>query len=124
MICMCRGIRAAMNWSICIIGRARAAVPVHGEHRHLIEHAALKIAELGVPEPMRIHNGDMVRLYPAPCAQIDVVPSGRYHLDGRVFLEAGSETVRERVRMGLAVLFLWPCHWMRLTGCAASRKSP
>ena len=79
--------------------RPRAAVPVHGEHRHLIEHAALA-AELGVPEPMRIHNGDMVRLYPAPCAQIDVVPSGRYHLDGRVFLEAGSETVRERVRMG------------------------
>ena len=72
--------------------RPRAAIPVHGEHRHLIEHAKLA-AELGVPEPVRIHNGDMVRLAPGPTEVIDVVPSGRFYLDGDI-LSDGRETAR------------------------------
>ena len=70
--------------------RPRAAIPVHGEHRHLIEHAKLA-HDLGVPEPVRIHNGDMVRLAPGPAEVIDVVPSGRFYLDGDI-LSDGRET--------------------------------
>ena len=67
--------------------RPRAAVPVHGEHRHLIAHAALA-AELGVPEPLRVHNGDMVELYPGPAQVLETVPSGRLYLDGECLPKA------------------------------------
>lgn len=79
--------------------RPRAAIPVHGEHRHLIAHAALA-EELGVPEPLRIHNGEMVRIAPAPSAVIDAVPSGRLYLDGSIMTDAGSHATRDRRKLG------------------------
>ena len=78
--------------------RPRAAVPVHGEHRHLIAHAALA-AELGVPEPLRVHNGDMVQLYPGPAQVLDTVPNGRLYLDGDIFTQSDALAVRERRRL-------------------------
>ena len=78
--------------------RPRAAVPVHGEHRHLIAHAALA-AELGVPEPLRVHNGDMVQLYPGPAQVLETVPSGRLYLDGDIFTQSDALAVRERRKM-------------------------
>ena len=78
--------------------RPRAAVPVHGEHRHLIAHAALA-AELGVPQPLRVHNGDMVQLYPGPAQVLDTVPNGRLYLDGDIFTQSDALAVRERRRL-------------------------
>ena len=78
--------------------RPRAAVPVHGEHRHLIAHAALA-AELGVPEPLRVHNGDMVQLYPGPAQVLETVPSGRLYLDGEIFTQSDALAVRERRKL-------------------------
>ena len=75
--------------------RPRAAIPVHGEHRHLIEHAKLA-QDLGVPEPVRIHNGDMVRLAPGPAEVIDVVPSGRFYLDGDILSDGRETATRDR----------------------------
>ncbi|MCH1543069.1 MAG: ribonuclease J [Alphaproteobacteria bacterium] len=75
--------------------RPRSAIPVHGEHRHLIAHAALA-KELGVAEPCRVHNGDIVRLAPAPTEVIDAVPSGRLHLDGYIMTDSGSAALKER----------------------------
>ncbi len=75
--------------------RPRAAIPVHGEHRHLIAHAALA-AELGVEEPCRVHNGDIVRLAPGPTEIIDMVPSGRLYLDGSIMTDQQSPAVKER----------------------------
>ena len=75
--------------------RPRAAIPVHGEHRHLIEHAKLA-HDLGVPEPVRIHNGDMVRLAPGPTEVIDVVPSGRFYLDGDILSDGHETATRDR----------------------------
>lgn len=75
--------------------RPRAAIPVHGEHRHLIEHAKLA-HDLGVPEPVRIHNGDMVRLAPGPAEVIDVVPSGRFYLDGDILSDGRETATRDR----------------------------
>lgn len=75
--------------------RPRAAIPVHGEHRHLIAHAKLA-GELGVPEPVRIHNGDLVRLAPGPTEVIDVVPSGRLYLDGVIISDGRETAIRER----------------------------
>ncbi len=78
--------------------RPRAAVPVHGEHRHLIAHAALA-AELGVPEPLYVHNGDMVQLYPGPAQVLETVPSGRLYLDGEIFTQSDALAVRERRKL-------------------------
>ena len=75
--------------------RPRSAIPVHGEHRHLIAHAALAM-ELGVAEPCRVHNGDVVRLAPAPTEVIDAVQTGRLHLDGYIMTEGGSAALKER----------------------------
>ncbi|MCH1486990.1 MAG: ribonuclease J [Alphaproteobacteria bacterium] len=75
--------------------RPRSAIPVHGEYRHLIAHAALA-KELGVAEPCRVHNGDVVRLAPAPTEVIDAVQTGRLHLDGYIMTEGGSAALKER----------------------------
>ena len=75
--------------------RPRSAIPVHGEHRHLIAHAALA-KELGVAEPCRVHNGDVVRLAPAPTEVIDAVQTGRLHLDGYIMTKGGSAALKER----------------------------
>ncbi len=75
--------------------RPRCAIPVHGEHRHLIAHAKLA-GELGVPQPLRIHNGDLVRIAPGDGEVIDVVKTGRLYLDGQILTDAESHATRER----------------------------
>ncbi len=75
--------------------RPRAAIPVHGEHRHLVAHAALA-RKLRVPEPLRIHNGDMVRLTPGPVEVIDKVPHGRLYMDGDILVSANDAALSAR----------------------------
>lgn len=79
--------------------RPKIAIPVHGERRHLIEHAALA-RELKVPEALSIRNGDIVRLAPGPAAVIDEAPSGRLYVDGAMLIEEGDDALRERKRLG------------------------
>ncbi|MGE3142519.1 MAG: ribonuclease J [Hyphomonadaceae bacterium] len=79
--------------------RPRIAVPVHGERRHILEHAALARA-LQTPETVAPRNGDLIRLAPGPAAVIDEVPAGRLYVDGAVLIEADDEMLRERKRMG------------------------
>ncbi len=61
--------------------RPRIAVPVHGEARHLREHAELARACGAVEAPV-IENGHMLRLAPGPAEVVDVVPTGRLGVDG------------------------------------------
>jgi ribonuclease J len=75
--------------------RPRIAVPVHGEHRHLVAHAELA-KQLQVPEPVRIYNGDMLRLWPGAAEVVDVVPHGRFYIDGNVILSGKAQPVRDR----------------------------
>jgi ribonuclease J len=83
-------LRDMYSWA-----RPRIAVPVHGEHRHLLAHAELA-KKLQVPEPVRIHNGDMLRLWPGAAEVVDVVPHGRYYLDGKIMLDSKALAMRER----------------------------
>ena len=78
--------------------KPKAAVPVHGEHRHLLEHAKLAEA-LQVPTAVRARNGDMVRLAPGNVEIVDVVPHGRLHLDGDVFMTAKECASKERRKL-------------------------
>ncbi len=61
--------------------KPKIAIPVHGEMRHLLEHARLA-KSLQVPEAHIAPNGTMLRLAPGPAEVIDRVESGRLYLDG------------------------------------------
>ena len=81
--------------------RPEIAVPVHGEARHLAEHAALA-RELQVPQQVVIRNGLMVRLAPGPAEIVDEAPSGRLYLDGEVLTASDEGAVQERRRLAFA----------------------
>ena len=81
--------------------RPQIAVPVHGELRHLTEHARLA-RSLQVPQAVVIANGQMLRLAPGRAEIIDETPSGRVHLDGRVLVEEGAGLARARRSLGFA----------------------
>ena len=81
--------------------RPEVAIPVHGEARHLAEHAVLA-RELQVPETVVIRNGLMVRLAPGPAQIIDEAPAGRIYLDGDVLIEADEGAVQERRKLSFS----------------------
>jgi ribonuclease J len=90
----CRDELAAMySWV-----RPQAAIPTHGERRHILEHAAYA-RSLQVPGAYPPRNGEVIRLAPGPVTAIDEVPSGRLYVDGDAILSADSDAIRDRVRM-------------------------
>src|SRR5690349_1077298 len=79
--------------------RPRIVVPVHGEQRHLAEHARLALAS-GVRHTIVQKNGDVIRLAPDGPKKIDEVRVGQLVLDGDIILPADGSTVTERRRLG------------------------
>jgi ribonuclease J len=79
--------------------RPHIVVPVHGEARHLAEHARLALSH-GVPEAIVQRNGDVIRLAPGEPKRVDEVRVGRLVLDGDVILPADGATVNERRKIG------------------------
>ena len=78
--------------------RPKIALPVHGEVRHMIEHAALARA-CQVPETIVAPNGTLVRLAPGPAEIIDHVPSGRLARDGDGVVPLDGPALRERRKL-------------------------
>ncbi len=86
--------------------RPRIAIPVHGERRHLDEHALLAL-KCQVPKAIVVENGSLVHLAPSEAKITDKVTSGRLALDGNRLVSVQSELVRSRIRAlynGSAVL--------------------
>ncbi|MEX0644327.1 MAG: ribonuclease J [Parvularculaceae bacterium] len=81
--------------------RPKYAIPVHGEARHLEEHADFAMT-LGVEEAIAPRNGELIRLAPGAPEVIDEVPSGRLYLDGEMLLPEGSSPMRERRKLAYA----------------------
>ena len=79
--------------------RPEIVVPVHGEARHLAEHARLALGH-GVDHAIVQKNGDVIRLAPGAPKKIGEVRVGHLVLDGDVILPAGGATVNERRRIG------------------------
>lgn len=80
----------------------KVAIPVHGERRHLIEHAAFA-RQLQVPHAVTVRNGDMVELRADGGASIvDEAPAGRLHLDGNFVTDANALSMRERRKLAYA----------------------
>ena len=83
--------------------RPEIVVPVHGEARHLAEHARLALGH-GVKHAVVQKNGDVIRLAPGEPEKLDEVRVGRLVLDGDVILPADGSTINERRRMGFGGL--------------------
>jgi ribonuclease J len=83
--------------------RPQMVVPVHGEARHLAEHARLALSH-GVPGAVVQKNGDVIRLAPGTPEKLTEVRVGRLVLDGDVILPADGATVTERRRMSFGGL--------------------
>ena len=83
--------------------RPEILVPVHGEPRHLAEHARFGQAN-GIPKAIVQQDGDLVRLAPGGPEKIDEVRVGRLVLDGDVILPADGATMNERRRIGVSGL--------------------
>ncbi|HIM43177.1 MAG TPA: ribonuclease J [Rhodospirillales bacterium] len=90
------------------LSRPKLAVPVHGELRHLREHARLAL-ECQVPMAIAAENGAMIRLGPGKPQITGTVPVGRLAADGNHLVPMDGELIRSRIRTvynGAAVVTL------------------
>ena len=78
--------------------RPKIAVPIHGEHRHLVEHAEAARA-WGVPASVVAPNGTVVRLDGDAPGVVEHVETGRVFLDGTTHVGAYDGVIRDRLKL-------------------------
>ncbi len=78
--------------------RPQIAIPLHGEHRHLVEHAA-SAKGWGAKASVVAPNGALVALDPEAPRVITEVESGRLYLDGETMIGAMDGVVRSRLKL-------------------------
>ena len=84
-------LKEMYNWV-----KPKCVIPVHGEHRHMIEHINFA-KEMQVQYPVRVENGDIVKLYPGDKPEVfDKAPSGRLYVDGNMSVEEDAKSIKER----------------------------
>ena len=84
-------MRDMYNWI-----KPRCVIPVHGEHRHLMEHVSFA-KEMQVPYPVLVENGDIIKLSLLEEPKVfDKAPSGRLYLDGNISVEEDSQSIKDR----------------------------
>jgi ribonuclease J len=87
----CRGeLQRMYEWV-----RPKISVPVHGEARHIHEHA-LFAKSLGVPTAIEPTNGVVVNLTSATPGIVGMVEWGYLALDGTSFIDSNSNVIRTR----------------------------
>jgi ribonuclease J len=79
--------------------RPAMLIPMHGEHRHLREHARIAMAK-GIASDV-VTNGMMIDLTGDSPEVVEYIETGRRYLDGSVLIGAGDGVVRDRIRMAL-----------------------
>jgi ribonuclease J len=84
--------------------KPRYAIPVHGEWRHLTEHAEFAKG-LGI-EPITVEDGDMLRLAPGEPRIVESAPTGRLVLDEGRLLPRDGAVLAARKKMLLNGLVL------------------
>ena len=86
-------LKKMYNWA-----KPKILIPVHGEQRHMSEHINFA-KEMGVKFPVKVNNGEIIRLAPGEPQVIDKVTSGRVYLDGKVLIDNDSPVLKERRNM-------------------------
>ncbi|MFT7594004.1 MAG: ribonuclease J [Paracoccaceae bacterium] len=81
------------------IVRPQMLIPMHGEHRHLREHA--KLSEAKGLQGVVVVNGMMMDLGGNAPKVVEFIDTGRTYLDGSVKIGALDGVVRDRIRMAL-----------------------
>lgn len=89
-----RGDLAALYAAV----KPRLSVPMHGEHRHLVEHARFATDEIGVPA-IPAPNGTVLDISGPRPEVIDEVETGVLYLDGETLVGALDGVVRSRLRL-------------------------
>ena len=79
--------------------RPQILLPMHGEHRHLREHAKIASAK-GIHSEVA-PNGTMVDLTGDFPEVVEFIETGRSYLDGSVLIGALDGVVRDRLRMAM-----------------------
>ncbi len=76
--------------------KPRCIIPVHGEHRHMIEH--VKFAkEMQIKNTVLVENGDIVKIAPGDKPQVyDKAPHGRLYVDGSVSVDEDGQSIKDR----------------------------
>lgn len=88
-------LAALFNWL-----KPEIVVPVHGEMRHMVEHARFALAQ-GVPQAVVPKNGSVIRLAPGTPEVIGHEHAGRLVLDGDVILPSDGATMVARRRISV-----------------------
>lgn len=78
--------------------RPHIAVPVHGERRHIHEHAKLA-KSLGVPVALEAKNGAVLQLDKENAKIVEYVDSGYLVMDGSSLIDIDSPIIRQRRRL-------------------------
>jgi len=79
--------------------KPKSVIPVHGEHRHMIEHINFA-KEMQVPYPVQVENGDIVQLYPGDKPLVvDKAPVGRIYVDGNISVGEDSQSLKDRINI-------------------------
>ncbi len=81
--------------------RPKYFIPIHGEYRHLVHHAAVA-EETGIPAKnvLIAVNGDVVQLTPDSCRVIEHMEESRVLVEGREGNDVSKLLLRERRQMG------------------------
>lgn len=79
--------------------KPKMVIPMHGEHRHLREHAKLAISN-GAKSVLAV-NGSIVDLTGEAPEIVEYIETGRTYLDGKVQIGALDGIVRDRLRMAM-----------------------
>ncbi len=81
--------------------KPKSVIPVHGEHRHLNEHINFA-KEMQVPYPVKVENGDIVRLFPGNYPEVyDKAPNGKIFIDGKIGVDEDSLSIKERRNLSI-----------------------
>ena len=81
--------------------KPKSVIPVHGEHRHMIEHINFA-KEMQVPYPIQVENGDIVKIFPGKKPEVfDKAPSGRLYVDGSIPVEEDSNSIKQRKNLSV-----------------------
>jgi len=86
-------LKKMYNWI-----KPKILIPVHGEQRHMAEHINFA-KEMGVKFPIKVSNGEIIRLSPGEPKVVDKVTWGRVYLDGKVLIDNDSPVLKERRNM-------------------------
>ena len=82
------------------IVRPRYFVPVHGEYRHLTQHAAIA-TDMGIPSSriFVLEDGDVLEVDSDGAGVLESIPAGHVYIDGRQLWDADSSVLTERRRL-------------------------